>query len=457
VRTGNYALAFAGASLFGCGAGSGGDSTGGPVLTATERSELSTLAPDPLPAPGPDVSNSHADDPNAAALGQEFFFEPAFAGKLLDGDDDGSPTTLGVKGQTGKVACAGCHVPTAGFLDNRTIGEQISLAAGWGRRRAPSLLDVGQAKLLMWDGRHDALYNQPFGPLESPVEMNTSRLFVAEQVFALYRTAYEAVFGPMPPLGDTSRFPALTADQTGCQPSTADPTILCNGTEHGMPGDGAEFDSLSSADQDAVTRVVVNVGKALGAYERLLSCGAGRFDEWMHGETNALTASEQRGAQIFVGRGQCVTCHSGPFLSDQKFHNVGLQAETVAVVFIDADDPGASAGLPAAMADPLNVAGQFSDGNDGRLPTSVDPAWNGAFRTPSLRCAAERPSFMHTGQLMSLTDVVAFFARGGDDFGFVGNKEIASLSLTQQDQLDLVAFLGTLEGPGPTMSLLGSP
>lgn len=432
----------------------GGPDAAPVVLSADELAALASLSPTPLPAPLPDITNSFADDPAAAALGQKLFSDPAFSGRLLDGDDDGSSTTLGVKGDTGKVACSGCHVPMAGFLDNRTLGNQISLAAGWGRRRAPSLLDVGQARLLMWDGRHDSLYNQPFGPIESPVEMNSSRLYVAEQVFARYQADYEAVFGPMPALGDATRFPALSADLTGCQPSTPDPTPTCNGTMHGLPGDNAEFDGLAPADQDAVTRVVVNLGKALGAYERLLSCGAGRFDSWMHGDAGALSASEQRGAAIFVGRGQCVTCHSGPFLSDQAFHNVGLAPATVAVVFVDSNDDGAQTGLAAAIADPLNVRGSFSDGDDGRLPVAVGPGFDGAFRTPILRCVKRRPSFMHTGQLTSLQEVVAFFAKGGDSFGYPGTSEIAALTLSVQDQEDLVAFLGTFEGPGPPSALL---
>ena len=224
-----------------------------------------------------------------------------------------------------------------------------------------------------------------------------------------------------------------------------------------MPGDMAEFDSMTQADQDAVTQVVVNAGKALGAYERLLSCGPGRFDAWVHGSATALTPSEQRGAQVFVGRGKCVACHAGPFLSDQQFHNVGLQPATVAVIILDANDPGASAGLAAALTDPLNVLGTFSDGNDGRLPATVSSAMTGAFRTPTLRCASKRPSFMHTGQLATLDAVVAFFARGGDAFGYPGTSEIAPLGLSGQDQTDLVAFLGALEGSGPAPSLESSP
>jgi cytochrome c peroxidase len=415
---------------------------------------LAELSPKSLPAPPPDKTNRFADDPKAAALGQKLFFETAFSGKLLDGDNDGTINALGSKGDTGKVACAGCHVAKSGFLDDRTLGKQVSLGAGWGRRRAPSLLDVGQASLLMWDGRHDTLYNQPFGPIESAVEMNSSRLYVAQQLFALYKSDYEDVFGPMPTLDDALRFPPILATLTGCQPLTVDTPVTCNGTEHGLPGDGAEFDALAANDQDAVTEVVVNMGKALGAYERLLDCGPSRFDAWMAGQSDALSASEQRGAQLFVGRGKCASCHSGPYLSDQKFHNVGLQPTRVAVVFIDQGDKGAFTGLSTANADPLNSRGSFSDGDDGRLPKTVPASMTGAFRTPILRCSSRRPSFMHTGQLSSLSSVVSFFARGGDHFGFEGSTEISALDLNGQDQNDLVAFLAALDGPGPKAELL---
>ncbi len=426
----------------------------GIALTAEERALLESLSPAKLPPPPRDSSNRFADDPKAAALGQRLFFETAFSGRLIDGDNDGSPNATGVRGETGKVSCASCHVARAGFLDDRTLGKEVSLGAGWGIRRTPSLLDVGQASLLMWDGRHDTLYNQPFGPIESPVEFNSSRLFVAQQLYRLYRADYESVFGAMPPLNDAARFPPLTAQTTGCLPSTPDIELTCNGIRRGMPGDKAEFDAMSPQDQDAVTQVVVNFGKAIGAYERLLSCGPGRFDAWVHGKTDALTPAEQRGAKLFVGRGKCVECHSGPYLSDQKFYNVGLLPKPVAVVILDANDRGAALGLPAAMADPLNVRGKFSDGDDGRLPAVIDPAHEGAFRVPMLRCGAMRPTFMHTGQMHSLAEVVAFFSKGGDRFGYPGVNRLKQIDLNAEDQSDLVAFLKTLDGPGPDASLL---
>lgn len=426
-----------------------------PTFTADERASLATLTADPLPAAPFDASNRLADDARAAVFGQRLFFDAGFSGKLLDGDNDGSTNAVGRKGETGKVSCASCHVPETGFNDTRSVRMQISLGAGWGRRRAPSLLDVGQSKLLMWDGRRDALYNQIFGVIESPVEMNSSRLFAARQLFLQHRSEYEALYGEMPALDDTARFPALDAELTGCQ--ALDRTNACPESMRGAPGDGAEFDALSASDQDEVTRVVVNAGKAIAAYQRRLTCGTTRFDRWMRGETTSLSKSEQRGAALFVGRAKCVTCHSGPYFSDEKFHNVGLKAALVATVFLNANDPGASEGLPAMQADPLNVKGTFSDGDDGRIPKTLGPDLVGSFRTPRLRCVSGRPSFMHTAQMTTLEKVVEFFDRGGDVGGYPGIKEIVPLGLSVRERADLVAFLRALDGPGPSPDLLRPP
>lgn len=414
------------------------------------------LALSPVPAPPPDPSNAWADDPDAARFGQRLFFDPSFAGELLDGDNDGTENATGFRGDTGTVACASCHVASTDFSDTRSLLGQISLGAGWGFRRAPSLLDVGQSRLVMWDGRFDSLFSQVFGPIESELEMNSSRLYVAEQVFAHHRAEYEAIFGPMPPLDDASRFPALTATTTGCR-ALVEQERRCAGVVDGVPGDGADFDGMSAEDQDAVTRVVANVGKAIGAYERLLTCGPSRFDAWVAGDDTAMTPEEIHGAELFVGRGDCVRCHSGPTMSDERFHVVGMQPAVVATVFIDRDDRGAALGLMHRDASPLRVEGDYSDGDDGRASFPRTEALEGAFRTPRLRCVAQRPSFMHTGQLTRLEDAVALHVRGGDRGGYLGTNELVPLDLTEGDRADLVAFLRALDGPGPGAELRRPP
>jgi cytochrome c peroxidase len=436
-------------------AGGSGAETGAlddpdPVITDEARKALEALRYDSGPPPR-DPSNRVADDAAARTFGQRLFFDPALSGRLLEPDNDGNPSTLGKAGEAGRVSCAGCHLP-GGFVDTRSPHQQISLAAQWTIRRTPTLLDVSFFPLYNWDGRRDSIWGQAIGVMESAVEFNSSRLFVAEQIFRLHRAEYEAVFGAIPPLDDAQRFPQLDPLQAGCDAGPV-ATAACRG----KPGDKADYDGMTPDAQVAVTTVTVNAAKAIAAYVRALRCGSSRFEKWLDGDDSALNRSEQRGAALFVGAGKCVTCHSGSHLADGKFHNVGLRPSTVAVAFTDTNDRGAGEGLALALDDPLNSKGAFSDGDRGVLPPSVGPEFEGAFKTPTLRCIADHPSFMHTGQLVNLEQVVRFFSRGGDPAGFPGTNELAPLGLSDREQADLVAYLRALQGPGADSALLAPP
>jgi cytochrome c peroxidase len=449
----------AGSSLGGAG---GGGADGGvtnddpdPTFTPAQRAALATLRYDDGSAPS-DPSNRVADDPAARAFGQRLFFDPAFSGPLLEGDNDGTIATLGKQGEAGRVSCAGCHVPSSGFVDTRSPHQQVSLAAQWTLRRTPTLLEVAFAPLYNWDGRRDAIWNQAIGVVEGNREFNSSRLFFAEQLFKLHRADYEAIFGAMPPLDDATRFPALAPETTGCVEVATQmgSTFKCRG----VPGDGADYDGMKPEDQAAVSAVAANGTKAIAAYVRQLRCGAGRFDQWLDGDDTALSRAEQRGAALFVGHGACVSCHAGPRLTDGAFHNVGVSPAIVAVAIQDLDDHGAATGVAAALTDPTSTAGPLSDGDRHALPAAVTPTLEGAFRTPTLRCVASHPSFMHTGQLGALDQVMAFFDRGGDRAGgYPGTNELAPLGLADRERADLVAFMGALAGPGPAAALLSAP
>ena len=404
------------------------------------------------PRPPADPTNRHADDPKAAELGHRLFFDPGFSGTLLSTDNNVIGGAPGVPGQRGKVACQSCHVAKDGFVDTRTFGKRISLASSWVLRRTPSLFDVAQVPLLMWDGRRSTLFGQAIGPVESADELNGSRLFLAQEIARRYRAAYEAIFGPIGDLG-----PELAAALNGCtEESFGTPFDARPPAErgcHGMPGDRAEYDALSTEQKASVDAVAANFGKALAAYQRQLSCGPGRFDAWMNGEANALSEREIAGARLFVGRGKCIECHSGPYFSDHEFHNVGLRPERVTNFLIDENDPGASEGLPFAILDPFGASGPHSDAKEipeeRRPRDATGPQRLGAFRTPMLRCVSKRPSFMHTASLSSLKRVVEFFNKGGDSTGFLGAKTIAPLGLRPEEVDALVAFLQTLDGAGP--------
>jgi cytochrome c peroxidase len=455
----------------------GTDDDGGTgIISVQALAELAKHSPSPaLPAPPADASNQFANNTAAAALGQKLFFDPGFSGVLLESDNDNTHGGPGMQGQTGKVSCASCHIPQDRFTDTRTVHKQLSLAAGWSNRRTPSILDVAHARLLMWDGRIDSLQRQVLSVIESPLEGNSSRLFFAQEIARRYASQYQAVFGTDPTVVLGAGYPQPAVANTGCQmplTTSTTPTEECtnlttgaNGTRSGVPGT-PDYDALSGVQQQAVTTIAINAGKAIAAYERLLSCGASRFDAFIHGDKTALSAAEQRGAALFVGKAKCADCHTGPFFSDQKFHNVGLFPGLVSAAFTRKNDRGAEKGLAQVLADPLNVRGEFSDGDDGRLPSSVAPEMLGAFRTPMLRCSSQRPSFMHTGQLRTLEEVITYFNDGGHKqpgvtpaaiIGFLGETEIAPLGLDAQERADLAAFVRSLDGPGPAANLLQAP
>lgn len=423
-------------------AGTGSSGEGGGA--SAEQAALKQLVlPVGWVAPA-DVTNKYADDPRAAALGRRLFFDTRFSGPLLDSANDGTAGTLGNQGDTQKVACASCHSTSSrAFVDDRSSRGQLSLASGWTHRKAPSLLDLHETKFFFWDGRRGTAYSQVFGPIESPLEFNSSRLFVAQQMATLYKADYEAIFGPLPSLDE---YAPLAPSQAGC---TAPPAGAADAT-CAVPG----------ADDDDVTRVVVNFGKAVQAFTRQLTCGRSRFDRWVEGDSSALSADEQAGARLFVGKAACHRCHSGPYLSDHSFHNLGVGGDQVFFTPVNTkDDPGASVGFEALKKDPLNSLGKFSDGDDGRLgmiPADTAAAL-GAFKTPTLRCVSRRRAFMHNGRWRSLEDVIRFFSDGPSPSGYVGTAEISPLHLNDVEQAQLKAFLLALDGEGPDPTLLTPP
>lgn len=48
------------------------------------------------------------------------------------------------------------------------------------------------------------------------------------------------------------------------------------------------------------------------------------FDQWAEGNENAMTTAQKRGLKVFIGKGNCIHCHSGSNFSDGSFHNLGV-------------------------------------------------------------------------------------------------------------------------------------
>jgi cytochrome c peroxidase len=204
------------------------------------------------------------------------------------------------------------------------------------------------------------------------------------------------------------------------------------------------------------------MGKAIAAFERNVSYGESRFDKYAQatfagdGAGQAvLSQQEVRGLRLFLTKGQCVTCHNGPMLTDQAFHNTGVPP-------IDRANPdrGRAEGLKKLLQDEFNCLGRYSDAKPeqcGELQfiAANDPSQLAAFRTPSLRNVAERPPYMRAGQFTNLEQVVQHYATSPK--AVLGHSELAqpgekhadrqTIRLTAAEVQDVAAFLGTLTGP----------
>jgi cytochrome c peroxidase len=294
------------------------------------------------------------------------------------------------------MSCGMCHVPEQGFTSHE-LGAAIGVEGRSHRRNSPAIFNVGYQHSLFHDGREPHLEDQIWGPLLSRNEMDMPSIgYVVEKVRQLpeYKGLFEAAF---------------------------------NGSVN------AE-----------------RLGQALASYERTFVSGNSRFDRWYYGgEKNALDASEQRGFQIFMGKGRCVACHvvgeKNALFTDHKFHNTGIgwertmfpERQTYRVqlapeVFVDVNVKHLK-----SFEQPLPDVGRYE--------VTLNPRDSWAYKTPMLRNVALTFPYMHDGSLSTLEEVVDFYDKGGID-----NPEksplLVRLDLTPEEKKSLVAFLKSLTG-----------
>ena len=378
-------------------------------FTKREWAVIQRLSPLP-PIPPPNPTNRFADTPEAARLGQMFFFDERFS-------------------KDGIVSCATCHSPFHAFADV----EPTSLGAGRGTRNAPTLLNVAYNKWQFWDGRADTLWAQALIALEGEKEQAGTRLQYMHLIHRHYKSDYEAVFGPLPDIENTTRFPL-----------------------QGKPGD-AQFDNMSQPDQIAVNTVFANIGKAIEAYQRLLISRNAPFDQYVAGDINAIGIQAKHGLKIFIGKGVCILCHDTPTFTDNDFHNLGVPQGNLP------EDTGRFDGIIELLADPFNGGGRYSDAPavPSRILNFLEPTQQhkGQFKTPTLRNVALTAPYFHTGDLPTLASVIAFNNTGGSTTGFVGRREgtLEPLNLSERESEALVEFLLTLTGELPAAHLLRKP
>jgi cytochrome c peroxidase len=244
-----------------------------------------------------------------------------------------------------KQSCNTCH-----NVDNGGAGvdnEPTSPGAlgKRGGRNTPSALNAGFHFVQFWDGRAEDLEAQAKGPVVNPIEMGMESPKAVEAKLS------------------------------------------------GVESYKAQFAAAFPSDKRALS--FNNVAKAIAAFERTL-VSPSRYDKWISGDKNALTAQEQRGLHTFINAG-CIACHSGSLFGGAMYQKLGL----------------------------VNA---YPSKDAGRYEATKDPADSLMFKVPSLRNVAVTWPYFHDGTVGTLKEAIRLM--GWHQIGQkLSDKEVASIEI----------------------------
>ena len=300
-----------------------------PPVAASDEVRFSDAEVKAILAHGPwplaiaaDPTNRVSGKREAIELGERLFFDQRL-----------SPT--------GRFSCGTCHVPERNWTDNLTRGAAIEEVD----RNTPTLMNLRLARRFGWEGVTDALWKQSLRPMLNRRELGASARHVAdlmrkdEQLSCRYRKTF------------------------GANPSPTD--------------DQAVMDDVAKS-LAALVETFETPPTPFDRFRSALARGE-KITPWVYSD------AAQRGARIFVGKGTCTTCHSGPNFSNGELRDDGL----------------------------------------------------GKFKVPTLRHLLLTAPYGHDGRLGTLADVVRHYS---DTAG----GELKPLKLTAAEQSDLVVFLESI-------------
>lgn len=256
--------------------------------------------------------------------------------------------------KSGFISCNSCHNLSMGGTDNlpTSIGDKWQQ----GPINAPTVLNSSLNLAQFWDGRAKDLKEQAGGPIANPAEMGFTHTLAVDVLASIpqYVTEFRQVFG---------------------------------------------------SDEINIDRVT----QAIAEFEKTLVTPNSRFDRWLLGDKNAITADELAGYELFKNSG-CVACHNGEAVGGSSFQKMGVvepyQAKSTAE------------GLSA-------VTGKDAD--------------RFMFKVPTLRNVEMTYPYFHDGAAQTLTEAVDIMGRLQ-----LGKK------FTEQENAQVVAFLKTLTGDQPS-------
>lgn len=278
--------------------------------------------------------NDNPTSKEKVELGRLLFYDP-----ILSGSRD--------------VACATCHQPEFNYAEFMETSIGVNGMGNGSKRRFLAPNDI------------------PFTKRNSQSVLNTAFNGIANG------QPYHAESAPMfwdlraKSLEEQALLPIATLEEMRGH-GVSEENILAEVMDRirKVPEYRQRFAAVFAEETNLVTEK--NLGKAIAAFERTLIANNSRFDQYMRGDSNALSMSEKDGLRLFLKTG-CAKCHNGPMLSDFKLHTLGVP--------------------------------------DSHNLKESDAGANGdyAFRTPSLRNLRYTAPYMHSGKFANLQQVLQFY------------------------------------------------
>ncbi len=254
-----------------------------------------------------------------------------------------------------KLSCNSCHLLDRYGNDHARVSTGHNGAKVG--RNSPVLYNAALHIAQFWDGRSPNVEEQAKGPVLSPVEMAMPS---GDHVVKVLKS---------------------------------------------IPGYVESFKKAFPGEADPVT--FDNFGKAVGAFERKLITPS-RWDEFLKGNKEALTAEEKKGFETFATTG-CVTCHNGTGIGGHMYQKLGQVKPW----------PGV--------------------GDLGRFMVTQNPDDKFIFKVPSLRNITESAPYLHDGSVAELSTQVKMMA-----------EHQLNRQLTDEQIQSIIAFLKSLKGTIPT-------
>jgi cytochrome c peroxidase len=409
----------------------------------------------PLPAPLSDA-DFRPVDPEKARIGRLLFYD-----KILSGNRNISCGTCHHHDHAGSDGLSlGIGEGGAGVGPERTAGDGADRIRKRIPRNAAALWNLGHrsVEVLFHDGRLSVsdLYGNGFdSPAEEWLPAGLPDIVAAQALFPLV-AQFEMAGNPK-----ENEIAGAIHDRI----DAAWP-ILAKRVRT-IPDYGAAFVAAFDGIGAAEEVTIVEIATALSHFIRLeWRNHDSPFDRRLAGDAGALSAEAAAGMRLFYGEAGCAACHSGPLLTDQRFHALGL--------------PQFGPGRTRRFDPYARDVGRM--GESDRLVDAY------RFRTPSLRNVALTAPYGHNGAWPTLAGMVRqhldppgaraawrpAMARlpeapwlAGTDFVIRQDRretarharalDIRPRTLTEAEQARIVAFLHALTGESAERRPLGRP